>query len=121
MRRALRSVQDWCIATGKTLREGLRAREESAGNNLVGGAKSSVSGAGTSVGFTSGNGTFTAKDEADMWSALVELFDSTQAALIAAGTANPTDAQILAGMFSSIPTGPITESYNDHSGIRCGL
>jgi len=117
-RRSLRNAWDQSQAVGRTLYEQLRLHEVTASNNLTGGAKSSVSGAGTSVGFTSGAGTFTAKDEADLWSYLVELFLSIQAALVAAGTAEPSDSVILAGMFSSIPTSGITESFCDHSEIR---
>jgi hypothetical protein len=92
LRRNLRDAWDDSQATGKTLYEQLRLREREANANLKGGAKSSISAAGTSVSFTVGQ--HTAIDDADCWTALVDLYSVTLAALGDVGDEALRDAML---------------------------
>lgn len=80
---------------------------------------SATAAAGRSVQFSqpAANGASPA-DIAELASDLLDLFEECDSALISAGIAAPTDAQIFAEM--KVRLKPVTESFSDFSGLRMG-
>lgn len=95
----LRDAVDEAAEQGRTLREQLRYRERESAKLVAGGSVSSAGTGGNSSSFSpSGPGAMTAMETADAATALVEVHDLCRDALIAAGTATPTDTQIYDAM-----------------------
>jgi len=82
-------------AAGTTLRESLRAAEKTVRGLLQNGSIQSVSKNSASQSYAFGSSaTLTTADVARAWRDLINCHDGAKAAIVAAGTANPSDSSI---------------------------
>ena len=102
LQRLLDDARENAVLNGKTLREELRANERSVGALLSGGSLASVSKNSSSQSYAYGGGNLTTADVARAWRDLINCFDGSKAALIAAGETDPSDDLVASEMVERI-------------------
>jgi hypothetical protein len=110
-------AEDASVATlAATLKTAARAQLTTAGTGTI---LTGTSGNGHSVTFSlpMGGRGLTPQDMAELCEDMLTRYDAAETAVIAAGTAEPTDDQIFTEMMAMLE--PATESYPDFTQLRC--
>lgn len=108
-------------AAGKALQDYLLDALAALPSSVAGvGAVRSTAGNGHTVEFFGANeGAVSLADAAALFSQLLDLYDQARAALVSAGIATPTDAQIYAEMIDRLRD--VSTEYSDFSDVREGV
>ncbi len=103
LHRLLDDAKDAAPQGGLTLRESLRNAEKSVGELVANGSIANVSKNASSHSYAfSGAGSLTTAEVARAWRQLITLHDDCLASFVAAGTSEPTDAELHAEMMARL-------------------
>ena len=99
-----------------TLLSAIQALAFAGVSSVRAGTISATSGNGHSVQFAGAKDASNAEDYAALGGEMLDIYDASNAALIASGVATPTDAQIYTEMLDRLQT--VTSFSGDYTGIR---
>jgi hypothetical protein len=117
LNRLLDDAAEAAALNTRALRVELRAAEKLVGTLLSAGAVQSISKNSVSQSYAfGGSGTLTTAEVARAWRDLITCHDGSQAALVAAGDATPTDDAILAEMRARLE--PVYAASLDLTNLR---